>query len=356
VSWRFANPEWLNLLLGLPVYWWAAGQLWRRRQTRLAKALGENNFKLLGSSFDQQRAAWRWRLEVLILACGLLALARPQTEGGKQKVKNQGVEVLLLVDVSRSMLAEDLRPSRLEVAKKELTRLVDLSTGDRFGLVAFAGSAVLLSPMTTDREAIKMYLESLNPDMVSSQGTDFSKALDVARGALDRGSVGDGAEDVAVTRVVLMASDGETHDEDDKVAAENLFKEKDIRVFALAFGTEKGAPVPIKDNAGQTRGYLNDSSGKTVLSQLRPQSMRELTERGKGSFYTFSFSQDAVTAVRKDLDAVQKASFSDGEVTLYNERFQIPLSIAMGLALFYLWLSERKKKGRVWRGRFEAAA
>jgi len=350
-GWRFAQPEYFNLLILVPIYWGLVKWTARRKQARLKKAFGDKNYAVLASSFDARKANWKLRFETFVLVFLVLALARPQTEGGKQKVRNEGVEILLAVDVSNSMLAEDVKPSRLEVAKRELSRLVDLSAGDRFGLIAFAGSAVLLSPMTTDKDALRMYLESLSPEMVSSQGTDFTKAIEMAAETLRRGGV-EGDADVAVTRAVVLVSDGESHQETAQKFVDELVK-TDVRIFSIAVGTEKGAPIPVKDAGGQIRGYLNDRSGKTVLTQLKDEALKDLAERGKGSFYHFSFNQDVIQSLRQDLGQLQKAKFSDGEITTFDERFQFFLLLAFFFGVLTFWIGERKAPGRLWRGRFE---
>lgn len=353
-SFRFAEPQYLNFLFLLPVYWMLIQYLQKTRRKNLSKAFGDKNYKYLSSSYDPTKAKWRLRLEIIIFAMLILALARPQTEGGTLKVKNEGIEILFVVDVSRSMLAEDLLPSRLEVAKRELIRMVNLSEGDRFGLAAFAGSAVLLSPMTTDRGAINMYIESLGPDTVSTQGTDFGKALDLAYGALKRGGLGDDTETV-VTRAVLIASDGEDHQKEAIDLAKKLAKD-DIRIFTIAFGTEKGGPIPVKDSTGQTRGYVNDGAGKTVLTQLNPATLKELAKAGDGSFHHFTFNSDAITSIRDDLKKLQKSKFSDGEISTYDEKYQWFLGLGLFFSFIYLFLGERKSNARIWRGRFEAEA
>ena len=303
---------------------------------------------------DNRSARKRLYLELFIVGFFILALARPQVPGGTQTIRNEGVEVLLLVDVSRSMLSEDVKPSRLAVAKRELTRLVDMSNGDRFSVVAFAGSAVLLSPMTTDRQAVKMYLESLGPNTVSSQGTDFSKALTIAEDAFKRGGLGE-EEEVAVTRAIVLASDGEDHQEGAMKIAENLAK-SDIRIFSLAFGTEKGGPIPEKGPRGQNRGFVKDESGKPVLTVLKPDALRDMAEKAKGSFHHFTFGSDVISEIRSNLEQLQKAKFNEGEMVTYEEQFQYYLFLALLGVCAYFFIGERRIRGRIWKGRFEVEA
>lgn len=353
-SFHFAEPEYFSWLIILPIYW-VFNTFWQnRKKKRLQLAFGYKNYEFLSSSWDMKAAKKRLYLELFMICMFILALARPQSPGGTQVIRNEGVEVLLLVDVSKSMLAEDIKPNRLTVAKRELSRLVDMSTGDRFSVVAFAGSAVLLSPMTTDREAVKMYLESLSSNTVSSQGTDFSRALEIAGEAFKRGGLGE-EEEVAVTRAVIIASDGEDHQEGAMKLAEEL-ADKDIRIFSLAFGSEKGAPIPEKDSRGQNRGYVKDQSGKPVLTQLKPEALRAMAEKGEGSFHHFAFESDVVGEIRSNLEQLQKAKFNEGEMVTYEEKFQIFLFFGLLAACLYMFLGERKSRGRIWKGRFEVEA
>ncbi len=174
-------------------------------------AIGARLYPFLSSSVSHKKRTLKTVLQVLAVFLFVIALARPQLGESQQEVKSEGVEIIFAVDVSESMLAEDVKPSRLEQAKAELSRLIDLMPGNKVGVVAFAGSAALLSPLTNDPSAIKMYLESLDPNAVSSQGTNFTDALKVSKEAFERGGVSTD-DTVKVTRVILIASDGEDHE------------------------------------------------------------------------------------------------------------------------------------------------
>ena len=249
---RFGNPYLLQLLWTIPLLWIAAAVIERRARLRLAKAFGPNVAALASGNSDRRRR-WKRAFALAALAFAVVALARPQIGKSAQKIKSEGVEMVFAVDVSTSMLAEDVKPSRLERAKSELSRLLDLLGGDKVGIVAFAGSATLVSPLTNDKSALKMFLESLSPQSVETQGTEFRKALREARAAFDRGGI-DPEEGGRVTRVVLLASDGEDQEPGALEEARKL-ADDGVRVFAMAFGTERGAPIPLRGRAG-IRGRL----------------------------------------------------------------------------------------------------
>lgn len=348
---RFESSQWLNLLWLIPLIYFWGRVLGLRAKKKWEGGIHPKLGAVLTASLSLKRRLWKRRIELLVLGLLILAYARPQTGEGREAVKNEGIELLILVDVSNSMLAEDIKPSRLHFARSELSRLVEMSSGNRMALVAFAGSAALLSPLTTDQDALKMYIESLSVDAVSTQGTNFTNALKEAADAFQRGGMGDQV-DAQVTRAVVVASDGEDHEVGAYDEAKKL-RESGIHIFSLAFGTEEGAPIPVHDNQGQLRGYKRDKNHQPVMSKTKGTVLKELARIGEGSFYHATFQNDAIGALHRDIGKLKKSQFESGEMRIYQEKFQAILMIALILALIELWLGERKGKGRIWRGRFE---
>jgi Ca-activated chloride channel family protein len=208
---RFENPLAFYFLWTIPLLWVLAVFFQRRVAKKMSQAIGSRLYPFLTSSVSSQKRNAKRVLQSLVILFFVLALARPQMGQSMQEIKSEGVEIMLVVDVSESMLAEDVRPSRLEQAKTDLSRLLDRMPGNRVGVIAFAGSAGLLSPLSNDPNATKMYLESLSPSSVSTQGTSFEEALKLAVESFKRGGVAD-EDTVKVTRVILIASDGEDHE------------------------------------------------------------------------------------------------------------------------------------------------
>lgn len=351
-DYRFADRAALNLLLLIPLIvfllWWMR----KRTQAVIQQQISPKIAAFLTRSLAPKKRTFKIWLQCLSLLFFILALARPQSGEGRQKAKSEGLEIMLAVDVSNSMLAEDVRPSRLELAQKELSRFVDSLGGDKVGIVAFAGSAILLSPMTNDKGALKMYIESLSPSAVSTQGTDFKKAIDEAYQALNRG--GTEGENPAVTRVIVIASDGEDNEKGGLDMAKKAASEG-IRIFTLGFGTEAGGQIPVRDDNGNLVGYKKDKSGQTVVSRSTGEALKELAEAGQGTYQHVTFGGDAVKNLRASIDQLQRAQFDTMEVSHYNEHYQSFLLIGLILALLELFLGERKGEGRLWRGRFEVA-
>ncbi len=350
---RFAAPEAFQILWVIPIIWLASMAFERRARKLVQKALGEKLTPFLTSSVSKRRRRFKLALKLLAFAFFVTALARPQLGKSLQEVKVQGVELVVAFDVSNSMLAEDVKPSRLQHAKSEVTRLLDALSGDQVGLVAFAGSAVVLSPLTSDKGSLKMFVEGLGPESVETQGTNITKALEEARGVFDRGGQ-ETDETTRVTRVILVVSDGE---DQEKGALEQAkkFAADGTRVFTLAFGTERGAPIPARDDRGFLRSYKRDRSGKEVISTVKGDFLRELAEAGNGSFHHATFGGQEAKAIKADLDKLQKAEFASSLATSYDERFQIPLAIGFLILLFEMLISERKAAGRIWKGRFEVS-
>jgi Ca-activated chloride channel family protein len=350
---RFAQPEVMPYLLLVPVIWVLAVVFARVQGRRLKRAFHSKVLPFLAANVSFLKRRLKLALQMCVVALLILSWARPQLGASQQAVKSVGLEMIIAFDVSNSMLSEDVKPSRLEFAKSEIGRLFDQLGGDKVGIVAFAGSAFLLSPMTSDKGALKMFLESLTPDSVTTQGTNIYGALQESEQAFERGGV-ESDEHTRIAHVILVASDGEDHEQGaidfaHKVAAQGT------RIFSLGFGTEKGAPIPERDDHGYLKGYKKDRGGQVILSTTKGSFLQNLAKAGGGSFYHATFGGNAVGELKRDLDKLEKAEFESTTATQYDEKFQVPLALALLLALLELVLGERRGKGRIWKGRFEVS-
>lgn len=347
---RFESPQYL-VLIGLSAVVLVAFLIALRRWNKMTTTQFSARLSpFLFESFSIKKSWWKAILLSLSLAGFVVALCRPQMGEGQKEVKSMGLELMIAVDVSRSMLAEDVRPSRLEHAKKEIVNLLDKLSGDKVGLIAFAGSAVLLSPLTVDKSALKMFVDGLSPASVESQGTEIGKALEEAKQAFARGGT-EGDEVSQVTKVVLVISDGEDHEKGAEAAAKEL-ADSGMRVFTMAFGTAAGGRVALRDERGNLVGYLKDKSGQAVVSKVNGDFLRTLSEVGKGSFYHVTFGGGQMTSLVEDLDGLEKAEFDTTVATSYDERYQYLLLPAILLALIELFLGSRVGRKDKWKGRF----
>lgn len=350
---RFENASAFNYLLLIPVLLIFIIISWRKREALLEKSLNKRLKPFLVASRSIRKRHLKVILEVLVIVFAVIALARPQFGQSSQKVKSQGIELVVALDVSNSMMAEDIKPNRLDHAKNEIERLLNKLSGDKVGLVVFAGSALLLSPMTNDYGALKLFLESASPNSVTTQGTDFKAAIETSLNAMKRGGL-DSDEQIRITKILLIVTDGESTTSD-AIESARKAQNEGMRVFTLGLGTRAGAPIPERDEFGNLKGYKKDKSGQTVLSTAKEEALSEISQAGGGAYYHSDFSGQAIDEIKKDIDKMQKSEFDTDFAANYDERFQVPLALAVILALIEFLLGERKREARFWRGRFEVS-
>jgi Ca-activated chloride channel family protein len=347
---RFENLHYLQLLWIILALLAVSTWGFRRSRKRINKAFGAKLSPFLSSSVSDKKRRWKLILQAFTAAFVILALARPQSGQSKQEIKSEGVDIMILVDVSESMLADDVRPSRLELAKVDMSKLTDLLGGNKIGLVAFAGAAALLSPLTSDPSSLKLFIESLSTTSVSTQGTDFLAALQEAKAGFDRGSTGE--DGTRANRVIIVVSDGEDHEPGALEYAKKLADEG-TRIFAVAYGTEKGAPIPERDSLGYLKGYKKDQAGNTVLTTMTGKELQLLAQAGSGSCFFASPGGTYLQNLVEDIGKVEKTQFESQMAVQYEEKFQWICLAAFLTGLFELFLGERRSRFRLWRGRFE---
>jgi Ca-activated chloride channel family protein len=348
---RFESPQyliWLWFVLPMLAISWF---LYQRSLAQLTRAFGKKLSPFLTASLSKNKRHFKLGLQGLCLFLLILSLARPQYGQNTHEVKSEGVELIIVADVSESMLAEDIRPSRLEQSKVDMMKLVEILAGNKIGLVAFAGAAALLSPLTTDPGSLKLFIDSLNTNSVSTQGTSFRMALEEAKSALERGGIGEGKSSAA-TRVILFLSDGEDQEKGALDYANKLASEG-IHIFTVAYGTEKGAPIPEKDSLGYLKGYKKDRKGNTVLSVVKGEELQALATAGHGSFNFASPGGTYLNSLKQDIDKLEKTQFDTQLAVDYDEKFQWPLLLALLVGLLEIFLGERRTSFRIWKGRFE---
>ena len=254
---RFANPEYLNLLYFIPVlialFWFL-----NRDRKRLLKRFAD--FELHSTLFPKDSIIKKWVKFVFIilaLACLVFAAANPQVGTKMQEVKQTGIDVFILLDVSYSMNAEDIKPSRLEKAKYQISNLINKLRGDRIGLIIFAGQAYVQIPLTTDYSAANLFLSAVDVNSVPSQGTAIASAINLAVNSFDS---------LSTDKVIVAITDGEDHEGDVMEAVENATSKK-IKIYAIGLGSRGGVPIPIYNKYGQSVGFKKDTKGNTVLNQ-----------------------------------------------------------------------------------------
>lgn len=261
----------------------------------------------------------------------IFAMAGPKWGMKEQLVERKGIDIVLALDLSKSMLATDISPSRLERAKLELSRFIDSRQGDRIGLVAFAGGAVVACPLTVDYLAAKNFLRSLNTDIMPQGGTDIAGAIKISSDLM-KGYAGR-------EKVIVILTDGEDTAGDPVAVAEDAASEG-ISIYALGFGSRDGSPIPIYGKNGKVADYKKDKGGKTVISRLDGKLLADIANSGRGKSFMGS---SAVASLAAELGRKEKSVISSKMFTLMEERFQYPLFIALLFFLFEALIPERRK-------------
>jgi len=330
---RFANPEYLYLLLLLPVLavLFIINQL--RRRT-LLKKLGESS--LIGRLIPEMskiRPVVKFILVLTGISAVIIMLARPQFGSKLEEVKKQGVEVIIALDVSNSMLAEDIQPDRLTRAKQAISKLVDNLDNDKIGLIVFAGDAYTQIPVTTDYISAKMFLSTVSPDMVPKQGTAIGAAISLAAKSF---SPGEGK-----SKAIIIITDGENH-EDDPVAEAEAASKAGIVIHTIGIGSAEGVPVPV--NTGGKRDYLKDADGSTVITKLDEEILKKIAISTGGNYIRANNFNIGLDAIFNDIRKMKKNELESTIYTEYNDQFQIFAAVALFLLILDFIIMERKNR------------
>ncbi len=331
---RFGNYEYLYALAIIPVLiiLFVVGVYLRRRSLR---RFGDVEvISQLMPYVSRIRPVLKFIFLVLALTSVIFATADPQFGSKLEKVKRKGVELIIALDVSNSMLAEDIEPSRLERAKRAISQMIDRLHNDKLGLVVFAGDAYVQVPLTTDYSAVKMYLSSINTEIVPKQGTAIGSAIDLARESFDQES--------GLDKAMIVITDGENHQGNVVQAAEKA-RDEGITIHAIGMGSPEGAPIPIRSNNGQTV-YQKDQQGNTVISKLDPATLKNLAREGKGTFIRASNARTGLDELLDEINQMTRKEIESKVYTDYEHRFQYLLGLALFFLLLDLMLLERKNR------------
>ena len=313
---------WILLLIPIVILLFALLQFWKyRAQRRFA-----NKALLKRLSPDQSRFKGILKIVVLCIAIFFLAIAmvNPKIGTKLETVKREGVDIVFAVDVSKSMLAEDMAPNRLEKAKQLVTQIINNLASDRVGIIAYAGKAFPQLPITTDYASAKMFLQNMNTDMLSSQGTAISEAIELAKTYFD--------DEQQTNRVLIIISDGEDHSDVAAEVAEEA-SEEGIRIFTVGVGELKGGRIPIKRN-GALLNYKKDNQGETVITKLDEETLKNIAEQANGAYLNGRNTADVVDGIKDILNKMDKTEFEAKEFADFKDQFQWFL----GLGIFFLFL------------------
>lgn len=329
--WNNSDFLWLLWILPLLYFGW---YIFRRIQKKRARSYFDE--RLLNKL---RRNYWvtgdRVRLLSFLgaLFFFIIALAGPKIGTEVREVQRKGVNLMVALDLSRSMNTQDVSPSRLDKAKLELTRLVNRLQGDRIGLIIFTDEAFIQVPLTTDYSAFRMLLDIANTRQMPSSGTNFKAAMDRALESFQ--ALEDQGGNAA--NVLLFVADGENHETDYRDSLKELAK-NNVTVFAVGVGTSEGALIPLFDQTGSVLGYHRDNQGNTVTSRLEPETMRQIARSGSGEYYQIQSGRDNIEPFFSKLDELERGEYSSQEFADYKDRYQlvmIPGFICLLLSMFF---------------------
>ena len=305
-------------------------QIWRRSaQKKFADAH-------LLSRLSPNQSLFKSVLKVMVLCgaflCLSLALVNPKIGTKLETVRSQGVDIVFAVDVSKSMLAEDIAPNRLDKSKQLVTQIINNLASDRVGIIAYAGKAFPQLPITTDYASAKMFLQNMNTDMLSSQGTAIHEAIQLAKTYYD--------DEEQQNRILIIISDGEDHEGDAIDIAEEA-NEEGIRIFTIGVGNIKGGPIPIKRN-GVVLNYKKDRNGETVITRLDETTLKEIAEETNGAYINGSNTSEVVDTNKDLLEKMDKKEFESKQIADYKDQFQWFLGLGILLLFIDIFFLERK--------------
>lgn len=330
---QFAYPQLLIGLLLVP----AAGLfiLWARRKQKQALArLGDRKLiSRLSANINWRGRRWQTILRLAALALFILALARPQWGSEVREIEQEGLQVMVALDVSQSMMAQDIKPTRLDRAKLEIADLMERLDGDEIGLVLFSGASFVQVPLTSDYQTALNYLDSAGPNSISRPGTVIGNAIQTAAMAFD--------PELSSQKVLVIMTDGEDRETDPLAAAQEA-ADADILIYTIGFGTPEGEPVPELDPYGQVTGYKTDASGNAVLSQLDETTLQAIADTGNGQYYRATADGRELDSLLAEIDNLQQAQLQSRFETRYIERFQIFLALAVTAMVIGELIPERR--------------
>jgi Ca-activated chloride channel family protein len=318
-------------LLLLVLFVFVGDVLWKKKKQRQFAEAG------LLSKIAPTTSTFKAILKVVIFSLGLsfliLSLVNPKMGTQLKTVKREGVDIVFALDVSKSMLAEDIAPNRLEKSKQIISKIIENLGSDRIGVIVYAGSAYPLLPITTDHASAKMFLQNANPDMVSSQGTAINEALDLAKTYYNN--------DDQTNKFLIILSDGEDHEVQTISLAETL-TESGVKVFTVGVGTESGQPIPIRKNGRMT--YKKDRKGEVVITQRHAEVLKEIAEKTQGRYIDGNRTEKPVNAIVDVIANAQKHEFETKQFSDYKDQFQWFVALGMFFLLLDVFLHEKKTK------------
>lgn len=329
---RFENTYYLYFLLLIPAIWILRIFYLNWRNKALNRGLDQDMLKHLAPMLSVAKGWLKLSVYTLALICLILAIANPQFGSKTEEVKRKGVDVMIALDISNSMQAEDLYPTRLERAKRSIQELLTFLKSDRIGIVVFAGEAFVQLPITTDYSAARLFLESIEPDLISTQGTDIGNAIELCMNSFDF--------DSPTSKNIILISDGENHEEQAIEAAEAA-AEQEVMVHTIGMGSENGAPIPLFYQ-GKKVGFRKNKEGNTIVTALNADMLQQIAQTTNGLFVRASNSDSGMRSIFQEMEGLEKVEIGSKIYTDYEDRFQYLLLPAILLLIIELIIPNTK--------------
>lgn len=328
---RFANPEYLYLLIILPLM--VGGFIWTNIKKRKdVEKLGDLKLaKRFMPELSLKRSYLKFWLIFAAVIFAIVTIARPQFGSKIEKVTKEGIEIVIAIDVSNSMLARDVAPDRLSKAKQILTRIINDRKNDKVAIVVFAGEAYVQLPMTSDTQSAKLFLDNINPSLVAVQGTVIGSAINMGMNCF--------TSDNDVDKALILITDGESHEGNGVEMAKRAAK-AGIQIDVLGVGSPEGAPVPVSATSNEVK---KDNDGNPVITKLNEEMCKEIATAGKGMYVRVDNSNSALKALQSELDKLQTKTMEGTAYSAYDEKFQFFAWVLLVLLFVEICVFDKKK-------------
>lgn len=328
------NPDWFWLLMAIPALWlyYALVVYWKKKKRKQFADL--RLFNRLSPNYSNNKLGLKFVIYSLAIAMLSLAMVNPKMGTKMETMKRQGVDLVFALDVSKSMLAEDITPNRLEKSKQLISKTIDELTNDRIGIIVYAGGAYPLLPITDDYGAAKMFLSNVDTEIVPSYGTAIGDAIAMTDQFYDDAN--------QKNKVLFIISDGEDHGSD-AVEMAKIAHNRGVQIFTIGVGKSSGGPIPVKKD-GRVIGYKKDNQGKVVVTQLKENTLREIADAAGGDYTDGTSTRAVVGHIEEVLNGMEKTEFESKVFAEYADHFQWFLGIALFLLLIDVFVLERKTR------------
>ena len=342
---KFEHPEFLHLLWGIVIltgfFIWAV-----RYKSILLERFGNIEIlQQLMQNYSSTRRNLKFASIILAYMFFALALANPQIGTKLEEVKREGVDIMVAIDVSTSMLAEDISPNRLEKAKHEIGKLLDMLQGDRIGLIAFAGMAHVQCPLTLDYSAANLFLGIIDTELIPQPGTAVGDAI--------RAAIKSFNSEERKHKVLILITDGEDHESDPLEAAKEA-EQEGVIIYTVGIGSPQGVPIPEYTRSGNQSGFKKDRNGSVITTKLDVLTLQKIAYQTGGKYYLASSGEAELDDIYKEISQLEKKELMSKQFSQYEDRFQIFLILGLIVILAEIFIPERKRIRSEWRGRFES--